>query len=89
MSQLPPKFRQVVVLDPGLVKRTPNGRNQCLENLASLDLHVSEVGLVQHYVVSQNVILIRRFVAFQGVEKHGEMLRLFMQICQAKIPAVR
>ncbi|KAH9286123.1 SWI/SNF-related matrix-associated actin-dependent regulator of chromatin subfamily A-like protein 1 [Echinococcus granulosus] len=62
LGQLPPKFRQVVILDPDLVKKTPNGKNQRLENLASLDLN--------------------------GVEKHGEMLRFFMQTCQAKIPAV-
>ncbi|KAL5112227.1 hypothetical protein TcWFU_005871 [Taenia crassiceps] len=62
LNQLPPKFRQVVILDLDLVRKTPGGKKQCLDNSASLDLH--------------------------GAGKNGEMLRLFMQICQAKVPAV-
>ncbi|VDM33410.1 unnamed protein product [Hydatigera taeniaeformis] len=62
LGQLPPKLRQVMILDPDLVNESPGGKSKHLENLASLDLH--------------------------GIEKHGEMLRLFMQTCQAKIPAV-
>ena len=41
LSQLPPKFRQVVILDSELIKKSSGAKSQEVVNLSTLDLNVS------------------------------------------------
>ncbi|VDD79343.1 unnamed protein product [Mesocestoides corti] len=62
LSQLPAKRREVVVLDPGLIKRSATFQRHHDLNLAAVDL--------------------------KALDRHGDLLRYFMETCRVKQQAV-